>query len=80
MMEVDWGGVVRIVGEEGGPEHHKQYLATMPNMCRQKFTVASDSISSVSMVTCTDEAPRSVGTHSISVTVVSGSIGTFIKV
>ena len=43
------------------------------------YTFTSGSISSVSLVACTGEAPRSVGTCSIRVTVVS-SIGTLINV
>ena len=43
------------------------------------LTFTSGSISSVSLVTCTGEAPRSAGTCSIRVTVVSGRIGTLIN-
>ena len=46
----------------------------------QLHTFTSGSISSVSLVTCTGEAPRSVGTISIKVTVVSGSISTLINI
>ena len=43
-------------------------------------TFTSGSISSVSLVTCTGEVPRSVSTVSIKVTVVNGRIGTLINI
>ena len=76
---MDWGEVVRFVGEEGGPENRKN-VSISCHRHSQFFTIASGSISSVSLVTCTGEALRSVCTVSVRVTVISGSIGTLINI
>ena len=55
-------------------------IAIIVRQFHRRFTITSGSISSVSLVTRTGEAPRSVGTCSIRVTVVSGSISTLINI